>query len=131
MDSNISLARKAYLHDANGPVIWGVSDCATSASAAIQAATGFDYWAFYRAKYQDRATLRELCGCGVSRLIKRFAYAHNWTPCDGTKGLCIGLVIGGEGPAIAMGFDGVWLARGGLGVVVEPIARVHSAWRVC
>jgi len=131
MDGNLAPARKAYMSDADGPVIWGVSDCATSAAAAIKAATGFDCWAFYRGNYQDRATLRKLCGCGVSRLVKRFAQSHGWDQCDGVNGLCVGVVIGSEGPAIAMGFDGTWLARGGLGVIVEPIGRVHSSWRVC
>jgi hypothetical protein len=131
MDAKLIAARRAYLANADGAVVWGISDCATSAAAAIQAATGQDLWALYRGQYQDRATLRRLTGCGVSRLLKRFASSHGWEACDGTKGLCIGIVIGSEGPGIAMGFDGTWLARGGLAVMVEPVNRVHSAWRVC
>lgn len=127
----IARARAAYLASADGAVIWGVSDCATSAAAAIEAATGKDLWRFFRGRYQDRATLRQLCGCGVSRLLKRFATNHGWQRCDGKEGLCIGIVIGGEGPGIAMGFDGTWFARGGLAVTLEPIDRVHVAWRVC
>lgn len=131
MDAKLALARKAYFASADGPVIWGVSDCATSAASAIEAATGVDLWRFYRGRYQDRKTLREITGCGVSRLLKRFASVHGWKPCDGASGLCIGVVIGSEGPAIAMGFDGAWFARGGIGIVVEKLDRIHSAWRVC
>lgn len=126
----VAAARSAYLASADGPVIWGVSDCATSAAAAIEAATGVDHWRFFRGRYQDRKSLRALCGCGVSRLLKRFASAQNWPLCEGSDGLCIGIIIGTEGPAIAMGFEGVWFARGGLAVTIESLDRVHRAWRV-
>lgn len=129
--SDVARARAAYLADASyGPVIWGVSDCATSAALAIQSVTGVDHWTFFRGRYHDRASLVKLCGCSVGRLVKRIARGAGWPACDGTKGLCIGFARVREGHAVVMGFDGAWFGRGGVGAAVIDPAAVVRAWRV-
>lgn len=128
---SVARARAAYLKDASGFVVWGVSDCATSAAVAIQSVTGFDHWAFFRGRYQDRASLVALSGCSVGRLVKRFASNAGWKPTDGREGVCIGFARSQEGHAVVMGFDGAWFGRGGLGVAVVDPEDVVRAWRVC
>lgn len=129
---NVARARAAYLADASqGSVVWGTSDCATSAAVAIKAVTGFDHWAFFRGRYFDRSTLVTLSGCSVGRLVKRIAKAADWKASDGRDGVCIGFARSREGHAVVMGFDGAWFGRGGVGAaVIDPDAIVR-AWRVC
>lgn len=134
MATRISVARAAYLRASSGSVVWGVSDCGTSAAAAIEAATGFDPWRFFRGRYQDRKTLEQLSGAPAALLVRRIARFQKWLPVTSLEGLCIGLIRSDEGHAVVMGFGGerpCWLGRGGHGVVWLHEPKIIRAWRVC
>ncbi|MBV6659223.1 MAG: hypothetical protein KI785_15780 [Devosiaceae bacterium] len=133
MDRNLSAARAAYFADADGSVIWGVSDCATSAAAAIEAATSFDPWFWYRGKYHDRQSLQKLSGVPVGLLVRRIARACNWRSVKQIDGLCLGLMRADEGHAVVMGFEHpkpVWIGRGGVGAVMLHEPKIIRAWKV-
>lgn len=132
--SRVEKARKAYLSSADGPVIWGISDCATSAAAAVEAATGLDHWRFLRGKYHDQNSLRQIVNTSVPGLLRRFAVSQGWQKIDKIEGFCLGIVRGTEGHAIVAGFDGRfprWFGRGGLGAVMLFEPEIIYAWRVC
>ena len=112
--------------------IWGEHDCCTFVCDALLAATGSDPMAHLRGTYKNEIEAKSALGGlrfvgGVIDLAHRGGFLEVEFPYADAD---FGIVTTNRGPALALCFDGKFVARAETGIVQLPARCGAIAWSI-